>query len=160
MHCIRKVLWTTNLTQITASHCIFFNDAYQSTTIRDLTLPLPESSNKPCTEGVPNPSGAQERWLPTALFQLHALLLWWLCAVWCAVQFAGQFAAAGPLSGLNMRSEKSFVASLTSCLLPHQLTNSCVCTEKPAVISFISLLHVDSNCRFQADTVIWVSVAL
>lgn len=74
MHCIQKLLWTTDLTLITTFHCIFFNDAYQNAIIRDLALPLAMSSNKQCTEGVPNPSGAQEHRLPTALFQLRPLL--------------------------------------------------------------------------------------
>ena len=160
MHCIPKLLWTTDLTLITTSHCTFFNDAYQNTIIRDLALPLAKSSNKQCTEGVPNPSGTQEHRLPTALFQRHPLLPWWLCAVWCAVQFVGCFAAAGPLSGLNMRLGKSFVASLSSCLLPHQPENSCVCTEKGAVISFISLLDVHSKYVIQEDIGIWVLMTL
>lgn len=45
MHCIWKPLWTTDLTLMTTSHCIFFNDAYQSTITGDLASPLAKSGN-------------------------------------------------------------------------------------------------------------------
>lgn len=54
MHCIQKVLWTTDLILIRISYCSSFNDSYQKTIIRDLALPLAKSSNKQSTEGAPN----------------------------------------------------------------------------------------------------------
>ena len=85
MPCIQKLLWTTDLTLITAFLCIFFSDAYQNTIVRDLALPLAKSSRKQCTEGAPNPSGAPEHRLPTALFQLPPLLPLWLRVVGCSL---------------------------------------------------------------------------
>lgn len=83
-----------------------------------------------------------------------------MIAVCSAVQFIGQFAVAGPLSGLSVRAGKGFVASLSSWLLPHQPENSCVCNEKGAVISFITLLDGDSKYAIQEDIGIWVLTTL
>ena len=57
----------------------------------------------------------------------------------CAVQFVGQFVAAGPLSASNVRLEKGFVASLLSFVLSHQPENSGVYTQKSAVPIFHQL---------------------
>lgn len=153
-----KLLWTTDRTLITSSHCIFFNDAYQNTIIRELALPLPKSINSVLKES--QPIGCIGIYAAHSFLPAASLLPWWLCAMWCVVQCVGQLAAVEPLSGLSMRLGRK-ISGFTVVLLTSTLTWELVCLHwKRLCYTFHQFIDVDSKYVTQEDIGIRISVAL